>query len=504
MNRILSIITILSLGAGLTPTSAQTPRRVQHPYGSQITRSYGQELPRGGIEAFATAAEAASALQAAHARNTTVDPAEEVAEQKAPKSKSGKISRAALKSGSTIAVKADDKSSSAQNGNHRYLTRLDDWAQNGKSFTTEFSVPFAWVNRQVLLHLGSASSSYKVRVNGREAALCNDGNQAAEYNITKLTRDGRNTIEVELTDNQELEQMEGWRTSRQPSLGQAWVMSQPTLRIRDVEVKTWMADSPDHSATAEVAIIVKSSALNPRSSRIHYALLSPSGEEVANGTRDITLEMRGEDTLRFVSRIPQSFLWSPRTPMFYTLRLRTQHEGRFMEYIDLGIGFRALNFDQGAMSLNGAPVTLKMCEIDPSADDRELLRLSSNGYNTFKLKAGTVRHGLYEFCDKMGFFVIAQAPIDTHLQGDDRTREGNISNDPYFRSEFIERAVNNYHHTKRHPSVIGFSMADHSANGINLYDTYLTLKSLNDIRPMIYLDAAGEWNSDKLVMEGSR
>lgn len=106
-----------------------------------------QELPRGGIKAFATAAETASALQAAHTRNTSVNPAEEVAGQKAPKPKSGKISRAVLKIDSTIAMKDDDKSSSAQSGNHRYLPRLD----------------------------------YKVRGNGRKAA---------EYNITNSSATG--------------------------------------------------------------------------------------------------------------------------------------------------------------------------------------------------------------------------------------------------------------------------------------------------------------------------
>jgi beta-galactosidase len=39
-------------------------------------------------------------------------------------------------------------------------------------------------------------------------------------------------------------------------------------------------------------------------------------------------------------------------------------------------------------------------------------------------------------------------------------------------------------------------MAEESSNGINLYESYLRLKALEQKRPVIYLEAAGEWNSD--------
>ena len=49
--------------------------------------------------------------------------------------------------------------------------------------------------------------------------------------------------------------------------------------------------------------------------------------------------------------------------------------------------------------------------------------------------------------------------------------------------------------------IIAFSLATHSANGINLYESYLNMKKSGDPRPFIYPDAAGEWNSDKLEMQ---
>lgn len=117
-------------------------------------------------------------------------------------------------------------------------------------------------------------------------------------------------------------------------------MSQPTLRIRDILTKTWRSTEEGDNVMAEVGLVVKSEALNPRTSRVHYELLSPAGKTSATGYKDIKLNMRGEDTLRFLARIPDSLLWSPEKTTRFTLRVKTQHEGRYMEYIEVPLGFR--------------------------------------------------------------------------------------------------------------------------------------------------------------------
>ena len=98
----------------------------------------------------------------------------------------------------------------------------------------------------------------------------------------------------------------------------------------------------------------------------------------------------------------------------------------------------------------------------------------------------------------MGMYVIPQAPIDTRSSGESRRIGGNPSNDPAWQGAYVERAENT---SKRHPSVIAFSLATKSANGINLYESYLNMKKFSDTRPFIYPDAAGEWNSDGLKPE---
>lgn len=392
------------------------------------------------------------------------------------------------------AAAADD---SSDNG---YSTRITEWLRSDETFITPFTVPFAWANRQVLLRIDRASADYDVCINGREVAYNSDGEAPAEFNITRYVNEGRNRLEIRLRTPSAMSALESWKQEGEPYIGKCRIISQPTLRIRDVVTRTRRSDTAGE-ATAEIGIVLKSDALNPRTSRIHYELLTPSGERAASGAEDITLKMRGEDTLRFLARIPDNLLWSAELPTRYTLRLKTQHEGRFVEYLELPLGFRTLSVQQGRLVVNSKPVALKVREAAPSITEQELLALQDQGYNTLKLQPGAVPPELLDLCDRQGLYVIVQAPVDTSSSGDSRRKGGNPSNDPAWKAAFAERAEDSYHTTKLHPAVIAFALADRSANGICLYESYLNMKRFDEDRPFIYPAADGEWDSDKLLAE---
>lgn len=395
-----------------------------------------------------------------------------------------------------VAYPTQQEATAADGGDNRYYTRIAEWSRSGNTLSAPFTVPFAWANRQVLFHLASASAPYEVRVNGRTVARNNDPSLPADFNLTRHTHEGRNTLEIVLAEPSPLAPLESWKSGEAaPAVGTAYVMSQPTMRIRDVLVKTWQSDT---TTMAEVGIVVKSEALNPRTSRFHYQLLTPTGEIAATGYKDVTLDMRREDTVRFIASIPTHLRWSAELPTQYTLRLRTQHEGRYAEYMELRPGFRTLEMHEGRPCINGQPVTLRIREVPGSISENELAQLREQGINTLLLQPGTVPETFYEVCDRMGMYVIAQAPIDTRSAGTSRRIGGNPGNDPAWQAAFIERTEDSFHTSKRHPSVIAFSLARESANGINLYESYLNLKRKGDTRPVIYPEAAGEWNSDRL------
>lgn len=390
-----------------------------------------------------------------------------------------------------------EEAAAAGRGADRYCTPLTEWSRKGNTFSTHFTLPFAWINRQVLFRLERASCDYEIRVNGRTAAYNADGNAPAEVDLTKLAKEGRNTLEVVLSEPAAAAVLESWKEHPAPEIGQAWVMSQPTLRIRDIRSRTRIGEDGD--ATAEVAVVVKTGSLNPRTSRLHYTLLSPSGETVTTGTRSVTLGMRGEDTVRFLARIPYDSLWSDARTTQYRLLLKTQHEGRYVEYIDRPIGFRSIAMQEdGTMEINGRSVTLRTREVPGNLTPEQVADLQRTGCNTIRLLPGPVSEQMLTACDTCGMYVIAQTPVDTRRSGDSRRVGGNPSNNPAWRDAYIERAENCYYTLQGHPSVVAFSLATCSANGINLYESYLRMKKLPEQRPFIYPEAAGEWNSDRL------
>lgn len=394
-----------------------------------------------------------------------------------------------------------EEAAAAPGQNHRYFTRIDDWSRDGNRFTTRFTVPFAWANRQVLLHLDRASADYRVRVNGRSAGYDSNGNTPAEYNLTRLVSEGSNTLEIIVSQPSATALLESWKESPEPALGAAWLTSPPTMYVRDVVVKSRRNRDDDDFLTAEVGIVVKTGSLNPRTSRIAYELLTPDGATAAFGHGDLTLDMRREDTLRFLARIPDSLQWSPQHPVRYALRLKTQHEGRDLEHLALRPGFRTIDNDNGRLILNGRSATLRVREVRPDIAAEEVAALRSQGYTALQLLPGTTSESLYDACDSLGMLLIVTAPVDTRRSGLSRRVGGNPSNDPAWLGAFVERAEASYHTAKRHPSVIAFALARQSANGTNLYDTYLRMKRFDDPRPFVYFDAEGEWNSDRLTIE---
>ena len=378
---------------------------------------------------------------------------------------------------------------------HRYATPITEWTTEGNRLSADLISTFAWTNRQVMLHIESAPSDYELWINGRRVATNRDGNSPADYNITKRVNEGRNRVEIILNRPSDLAPIEGWKQGSE-QLGKVWVASSPTMGVRDVLVRTTLGEDDQTIATAEVGIVVKSYSLNPRSARIFYELADPAGRTVAHGQTDLTLEMRGEDTVRFLASVPDTLLWSRERPQHYTLRVRTQREGRFTEYHRYPIGLRAVGYQRGKVLINGKEEQLHttVCPADATPDHLAEIRRSE--YNAIRLQPGAVTPHLYAVCDTLGLYVIPQAPIDSHKAGTSRSVGGNPSNDPAWVPFYLERVENSYHTTKRHPSVIGFSIASTSANGIALYESYLQLKRLSDLRPVVYPSAEGEWNTD--------
>lgn len=368
-------------------------------------------------------------------------------------------------------------------------------------FSSTYVYPASWLNRQLLLRVESASAGYTVIVNGVKVEHVTDGTEAAEFNITKVSQQGINDLTLRL-DSAESGKTLLNNGSTTPGIGRVEVLSQPALRLRDADVRSRLNEAGD--AVVQFLFAVKTDMLNTKESRIIYELTAPDKSTLANGYRDVSLGMRGEDTLAFSVIVPRKWLWSADNPSLLTLTVRNRMNGRNVETVVLPIGVREVTHKDGTLYVNGNEVTLNTATVSGRATLKELQKLKSRGYNAVTVAAGDAAPVLYDICDALGLYVVAQAGIDTSKGSRSMRRGGSASNDPQYTDEYLRRTAAMYHTAKSHPSVVVFSLGHGVTNGINPYEAYMWIKRTGDERPTIYNAAGGEWNSDCIELKRAR
>ena len=383
----------------------------------------------------------------------------------------------------------------------KYLRPVTGWTRTEEPdatvFTSKYVIPFVWLSRQAILYVDEASGAYEVIINGQKVGYAANAFTPAEFNITKASKEDVNTISIRILKDHWSRRMEDFVETREPRVGETYVISQPTIRVRDV-VHNTDVDLKSEYANVEVGLIVKTESLNPKTARIHYELIAPDTTVVTQGYKDVTLGMRGEDTVKFMARIPYVLTWCADMPVRYRLNIKTQIEGRYAEYQSRMIGFRDIDInEEGDFMINGIKTELFYRDFDPlKVTEKDIIAARVLKYNALRFKMGAVPQNVYRMCDSLGMYVIAQIPINTSKSGLSRRIGGNPSNDPKWKAAYLDRAETAYRTTCGQASVIGYVMAEESSNGINLYETYLRLKALERKRPILYIEAAGEWNSD--------
>lgn len=383
----------------------------------------------------------------------------------------------------------------------KYLRPVTGWTRTEEPdatvFTSKYVIPFVWLSRQAILYVDEASGAYEVIINGQKVGYAANAFTPAEFNITKASKEDVNTISIRILKDHWSRRMEDFVETREPRVGETYVISQPTIRVRDV-VHNTDVDLKSEYANVEVGLIVKTESLNPKTARIHYELIAPDTTVVTQGYKDVTLGMRDEDTVKFMARIPYVLTWCADMPVRYRLNIKTQIEGRYAEYQSRMIGFRDIDInEEGDFMINGIKTELFYRDFDPlKVTEKDIIAARVLKYNALRFKMGAVPQNVYRMCDSLGMYVIAQIPINTSKSGLSRRIGGNPSNDPKWKAAYLDRAETAYRTTCGQASVIGYVMAEESSNGINLYETYLRLKALERKRPILYIEAAGEWNSD--------
>ncbi len=375
-----------------------------------------------------------------------------------------------------------------------YVERVTEWAtsEDGRSFSARITLPVAWLNRQILVRVGRSTSAYEIDINGKNVGYAASGAVASEFNVTKALHTGKNDLVIRHIDSPTNSLSTSYATSK-PSIGDVVVVCQPVIRVRDIVYSTRINDSGE--GVVEFAIPVKCDALNPKSATINYILRLNDTTVLARGKREISLDMRREDTVRFVARVPKEALWSASSPQIATLDLDNRINGRASEFIRRNIGIRAADLQHGRLYVNRRAVDLRLTDYDPSRSLDEQLGTHANG---IICSADVATEALLDECDRRGIYVFVRASLDSRNAGNSIRRGGNPTNNPQWVDTYLSLNRSALYATRHHPSVVGYAVANGTTTGYNIYESYLLMKSLEPRLPIIYEGAAGEWCSDRL------
>lgn len=376
------------------------------------------------------------------------------------------------------------------------VIELDKWEADSLTdgairYTTRFKRNYRYDDRQLLLRIEDATGAVSVEVNDTPVGYNSIGIGRTEIDLTKHLKENHNTISITVLGNYAAKVLEQGRTAQTPSFRRATLITPPRVAIYDFVASTTFNSQGD--GLLNLSVVMQSFLLNSKEYEVGYELLSPEGEVVAQGKKTLTTRMLSRDNVSFFARIPGVERWSPESPTLYKLVLYTYHERRPKEFSSAEIGFRTATLKEGALWLNGQPQSINATTatyLDTAENTLgHLQELRKSGYNMVCTPFPQTDE-FYKICDRTGLLVCEGADIECLGQS-------TTSNNPAWRKAYQERALDAYYSARTHPSVVMFSIAGNAGNGICLYESYLALKGLKDeLRPIVYPHAAGQWNSD--------
>lgn len=355
------------------------------------------------------------------------------------------------------------------------------------SYRKTFELPADWKGRQVIFHVGSATSNLWVWVNGKFVGYSEDSKMAAEFDITSYLRPGKNLIAMQIyrwCDGSYLEDQDFWRLS---GIGRGvYLYARNSLRVEDLFVVPDL-DAEYRDGTLDVTV-----KLNKGKGQVAMTLKDAQGQVVVE--KSVKPDAKG--TVHTVLEVAEPAKWSAEEPNLYTLTLALQEGGEILEVIPQRVGFRKIELKQetGQVWVNGQPVLFKGAnrhELDPGSGYvvsrermiQDLQIMKENNLNAVRTSHYPNSPEWYDLCDEYGIYVVCEANVESHGMGyGDKT----LAKNPMYAKAHLERNRRMFEAFKNHPSIIFWSLGNEAGDGSNFEACYKWLKGQDSRRPVQY------------------
>jgi beta-galactosidase len=410
--------------------------------------------------------------------------------------------------------------------------KIQDFYNPVGSYKRTFTIPENWQGKEVVLHIGAASSMVNVWVNGQFVGYSEDSKTPAEFNITQFLKKGENSLAIEIfrwCDGSYLEDQDFWRMSgitRDIYLVARAEQQVQNFRVISVLDSTYtngvfslnidvlnlgeaaantvveaVLSEVEYSVSAIDKNIEKEAAGVKVSGSVHGQITTTSSKTIETFNKPLTA---GKTNVVFEANIPNVKKWSAEIPNLYELVITVKNGENVVEVIRQDVGFRTSEIKNGNLLINGKYVYLKGANIHEHHDknghyqDKETMLLDIKTMKAYNLNAVRTSHYpepelWYELCNKYGLYLIDEANIESHGMGYGRE---SLAKDSTWKEAHLYRTKNMFERDKNQPSIIIWSLGNEAGNGVNFYATYDYLKAIDPTRPVQYERSGLEYNTD--------
>ncbi len=359
--------------------------------------------------------------------------------------------------------------------NPPYISELNNYTG---SYRRTFELPKDWKGKDVYFHVGSATSNLTLWVNGKYVGYSEDSKVAAEFNISKYLKPGKNLIAMQVMrwcDGSYFEDQDFWRLTG--IAREVYLYARPKLHAADIRLNAALENN------YQDGVLNYKVSLKGGKTDVAITLCDKDGKQIAQATG-----------AQGVIKVPKVNAWTAETPYLYKAYITLKNKQGAAEVIPQKVGFRNVEIKNAQLLVNGQPVLVKGAdrhEMDPDGgyvvslermiqDIKIMKQLNINAVRTSHYPCDP---RWYDLCDEYGIYITAEANLESHGMG---YEEKSLAKFPEYIVPHIERNEGNVKPLINHPSVIVWSLGNESGYGVNFEKAYDWVKACDKTRPAQY------------------
>lgn len=359
--------------------------------------------------------------------------------------------------------------------NPPYISELNNYTG---SYRRTFELPKNWKGKDVYFHVGSATSNLTLWVNGKYVGYSEDSKVAAEFNISKYLKPGKNLIAMQVMrwcDGSYFEDQDFWRFTG--IAREVYLYARPKLHAADIRLNAALENN------YQDGVLNYKVSLKGGKTDVAITLCDKDGKQIAQATG-----------AQGIIKVPKVNAWTAETPYLYKAYITLKNKQGAAEVIPQKVGFRNVEIKNAQLLVNGQPVLVKGAdrhEMDPDGgyvvslermiqDIKIMKQLNINAVRTSHYPCDP---RWYDLCDEYGIYITAEANLESHGMG---YEEKSLAKFPEYIVPHIERNEGNVKPLINHPSVIVWSLGNECGYGVNFEKAYDWVKACDTTRPAQY------------------